>query len=355
MAARLIPIPRDGLPGWCDRHLHAPGGGEFFAGRLWYDTLLAHALPHGAEPLLALDGEGALLVPLLRAPGGALRSLATEYSLDWRPLPAPGASPAALAGAAGAIGRLLRRRPPVRLDTLDPAAPGLEAALAGLRRAGLVALRYAHFGNPHEALAPGAGWAAYLAARPPALRATIRRKGERCAREMEFAAAAAPGPGLEAAIADYESVRARSWKPHEPAPGLDAALMRAAAAAGVLRAGSLRTRADGRPAAAQYWVLDRGGRRALLLKLAHAEDQRAASPGTALTATMIRRLIEEDGVTELDFGMGDDEYKRLWVCGRRQRIGVALADPLHPAGLAAILRHAAGRARARFLRGKGGR
>jgi CelD/BcsL family acetyltransferase involved in cellulose biosynthesis len=61
-----------------------------------------------------------------------------------------------------------------------------------------------------------------------------------------------------------------------------------------------------------------------------------------LTALMIRRLIEEDGVRVLDFGRGDDPYKRLWVGSRRQRIGLVLADPLSPLGLAALGRQWAG-------------
>ena len=36
------------------------------------------------------------------------------------------------------------------------------------------------------------------------------------------------------------------------------------------------------------------------------------SPGTVLTAMMLRRLIEEEGVSEIDFGRGDDDYKRGW-------------------------------------------
>jgi CelD/BcsL family acetyltransferase involved in cellulose biosynthesis len=350
-AARLEPIAGPRLPGWLDAHLAPPGEGEFFAGRLWYDTLLAHACPPGATPLLALAGIPPVLVlPLLRLADGGLRCLAGPYSLDWRPLPAPAAGPDAIAEAATAIGRMLRGRAPVIIDTLDPALPDLGPLCAGFSRARLVALRYDHAGNWHEALPAAPGWDAYLAARPPALRSTIRRKLERCRREMDFAAIAAPGPDLEAGIAAYAEVRARSWKPHEPFPDFDAHLLRATAAAGVLRFGLLRAKTDGRPAAAQYWVLDQGGRRAVLLKLAHAEDQRAASPGTALTALMVRRLIEEDGVRELDLGIGDDAYKQLWVGQRRQRIGLALADPLHPAGLAAIARHAAGRLIRRFRR-----
>ncbi|MDO9710539.1 GNAT family N-acetyltransferase [Paracraurococcus lichenis] len=346
-AARLLPAAPTGLPGWCDRFLADPVAGEFFASRAWYDTLLAGALPAGTQPVLALVGEAALL-PLLRQGGrlgGRLAALVSPYTLDWRPLAAPGADAAVLRAAGAALGRRLRRRPPTRLDTLDPEAPGLVPLLEGLSAAGLRPLRFLHTGNWHEALAPGTGWEDYLAGRPPALRNTIARK-LRAARGAGLDWLAAPGRALEEGIAAYADVRARSWKPDEPFPEFDAALMRVAAGLGVLRLGVLRD-AAGRAMAAQYWILDRGGRRATVLKLAHAEDSRAASPGTVLTARMIRRLLEE-GTAELDFGRGDDDYKRLWVGARRQRIGLLLADPMHPAGLLALARQAAGALRRRL-------
>jgi len=351
-AARLLPVPAAGLPAWCDGFLAAPAAGEFFASRAWYDTLIAHALPPGAEPVLALceaGGREAALLPLLRQ-HGRLGALVSPYTLDWRPLPAPTAGPAAMRAAGRALGAALRQASPVRLDMLDAEAPGLAPLLDGLGDAGLRPLRFLHAGNWHEALPPATGWEAWLAMRPAALRNTIARKLARAGRETAFEAVDAPGPALEEGIAAYEAVRARSWKPDEPFPGLDAALMRAAAASRVLRLGVLRARADGQPLAAQYWVLDRGGRRATVLKLAHAEDSRAASPGTVLTALMIRALLTQDGVAELDFGRGDDPYKRLWVGARRQRIGVLLADPRRPAGLLAIARHLSGRLGRRLRR-----
>jgi hypothetical protein len=356
--AALLPLPRTGLPAWCDSFLSPPEAGGFFASRLWFDTLLAHALPPDVEPLGALcrvRGTPALFLPLLRHRGGRLGSLATVYSLDWRPLAAPGVDADAVTAAGRAIGRLLRFRAPARLDTLDPGAPGLAPLLGGLREAGLLQLRFQHFGNWHEVLARGTGWDAYLTARPSALRSTIRRKLARCEREMAFELIRDPGAALAAGIAAYEDVRARSWKPDEPFPAFDGALMRATAAAGLLRLGVLRERESGRPVAAQYWVLDQGGSRALLLKLAHDEASRAASPGTALTAMVVRALLDIDRVQELDLGVGDDPYKRLWVTERRQRIGIVLADPRHPAGLLEAARHLTGALarRARKLIGLG--
>lgn len=282
------------------------------------------------------------MLPLLRQ-GRGLSALVSPYTLDWRPLSAPGTRTEALHAAGRDFARRMRPSPAIRLDMLDPAMPGLEALLSGLAEGGLRPLRFRHAGNWHEMLPPGSGWEAWLTARPPALRNTIRRKMARASREATHEVIAAPGPGLEAGVTAFEDVRARSWKPYEPFPGFDGALMRAAAREGVLRLGILRMRSGGEALAAQYWILDKAGCRARVLKLHHAKEQRAASPGTVLTALMIRSLLEEDGVQELDFGRGDDAYKREWVVSRRQRIGVILADPLHPAGLAALFRRGIGR------------
>jgi len=61
-------------------------------------------------------------------------------------------------------------------------------------------------------------------------------------------------------------------------------------------------------------------------------------------------MISAEGVAGIDFGRGDDPYKQLWTSQRRQRIGMVLAAPWHPAGIAALLRHAAGRVRAKLRR-----
>jgi hypothetical protein len=347
------------LPAWMDALLdqsgpdqhgpdqHGPdqhSGGGFFASRLWFDTLLAHAMPDGATALLAVNAGRVAALPLLRR-AGRLSSLTGPYSLAWRPLHDRRAEAASVRLAMQAIARSLRPDGPITLELIDPALPSLPGLVAGLRRGRMLAAPFDHVGNWHETLGEAGSWADYLAARPPALRTTIQRKLSRADRTARFEAIDTPGQALEAGIVAYEDVRARSWKPQEPFPGFDAALLRATAAAGVLRLGVLREAAGSRAIAAQYWVLDRteaGLRRATVLKLAHDEAARAASPGTVLTAMMIRRLIEEDAVRVLDFGRGDDPYKQLWAGARRQRIGLVVADPLSPRGLAALARQWAG-------------
>jgi hypothetical protein len=321
-----------------DAPLEDPVAGDLFASALWFGLAARAALPAGVQARAAA-AEGVWLA--LREAGPRRDALTTPYTQAWAPLGAPGAD---FRSGGAALGALWRGRPPGRLELLDPAHPGLDAFLAGLGAAGLALRRYDHMAQWHEALPEGIGWSGYLAARPPALRNTLRRKRARAGR---FALLGTPGAALDAGIAAFEAVRARSWKPEEPFPGFDAALMRALAPLGTLRLGLLFIGDE--PVAAQYWVLDRGGRRALVPKLFHDEAHKGASPGTVLTAMMVEHLLEEDGVRELDFGRGDDGYKGLWVSHRRQRIGVMVADPRHPAGLAALVRHGAGRLRARLL------
>lgn len=326
------------LPADAAALLAEAGRGEFQLGAAWFTAVAAHALPAGARPLLLLHrqaGRAAALLPLSRAAGGRLSGLAAPYTTLFRPLLAEGAD-AARAGLA--FGRACRAAGPLRLDALDPDWPGLAPLLAGCRRAGMLPLRFAHFGNWHLDVTRR-DWPGYLAGRPGALRETIRRRLARAGRDpsVTFEVIAGAG-GLDAGIAAYDHVYARSWKQPEPFPAFVPALMRAAAAAGVLRLGVLRQ--AGAPVAAQLWTVTGGT--ATLHKLAHDEAAKNLSPGTVLTARMLRHMLEQEHVTEIDFGRGDDAYKAGWTGERRQRIGVLLCPPWHPAGVAALGRHLAG-------------
>jgi hypothetical protein len=221
-----------------------------------------------------------------------------------------------------------------------------EIALAG-RQAGLAVARFDHFGNWHADVA-GQDWAAWLAGRPGALRETIRRRTRQAERLVGAHFALFDGArDLEVGITAFEAVYTRSWKEPEPYPAFNPAQIRAAATLGIVRLGIWWI--DDVPAAAQFWIVEHG--RAMVLKLAHDEAFKAYSPGTVLTAWMIRRMIEHEQVTTLDFGRGDDPYKQGWVANRGQRIGLLLINPRHPVGMIALARHAMGRIKAR-LRGQ---
>ena len=308
--------------------------------RAWFEATEAAALPPGAQAvyLTARGHDGQLgLLPMRLGPGQAANSLTSPYTVLFQPLLEDGCD----VGAFGrAWGRCLRRHPLTVLEGMDPAWPALPRLLSGFCHAGLATARFDHFGNWHERVA-GLSWSAYLAARPGALRETLRRKSRLAERNgsVRFTIARAPDEVSEA-LAPYEAVYKRSWKVPEPFPDFNAAMLSRMAAAGALRLGLMWQ--EDVPVAAQYWTVLDG--HATVLKLAHDDAYKALSPGTLLTAHMIRGLLQA-GVHTLDFGRGDDAYKRQWAATRGQRIGVILANPLHPRGLAALARHAAGHAR----------
>lgn len=330
------------------RNLLAPPDHDLWASAVWYETTLAQALPAAAEPLWLSAGLATL--PLLRR-GRRLSALTTPYSQAWRPLCPAEATEADWREAGLAVARSLHVRPPARLDTIEESAPWLGPFLEGVRAGGVVAARFAQTGRWVARLEPGSGWEGYLAARPAVLRNTVLRRLKAAQRSMRFDLVTAPGEELAAAIDAFRAVRARSWKPDEPFPEFDPALMRAAADLGLLRLGVLRDAADATPIAAQYWLLETDRRRATVPKLFHDEARRASSPGTVLTALMVRHLIEQDGVRILDFGRGDDPYKALWAPERVPLIGVLLADPRLPSGAVVLARHAAGRLVRRLFKG----
>lgn len=318
---------------------------SLFLSPAWWRVVVAHAMPPRATPCFALCRLGetpAALFPLrIAADARSLDSLTTPYTCHYAPLLAPALEEDATQAVFTAFARFCRRWAVTRLDALDAGWTGLLPLTRAARAAGLRVLPFDHFGNWHEDVA-GLDWNGYLAARPGALRETVRRRLRRAAQvpEERFQVFSAPDE-MTAGIDAYESVYARSWKEAEPFPRFNAALMHAASAAGILRLGVWWIGAV--PVAAQFWIVQHG--RATVLKLAHDEAFKSHSPGTVLTALMLQRLLEQERVTAIDFGRGDDAYKQGWAAKRQQRVGVLLVNPWRAAGLAQLVRHGLGRLR----------
>ena len=298
---------------------------DLFASWLWFDILATAARPRHYHPAALIQAGSLLPLWCVRRANRLIpaASLTSPYSLTYQP---PG-DPAILAP-------LLTRsvRSIVRLDALiatDPLIPALEQHAT---EAGLITHRFEHFTNWSMPVA--ADFTLWLAGRPGALRNTIKRRLK--ARDApllhQFGFATGPGCALDLtqAITQFDAVYAQSWKPAEPFADINRIMMQRLAQAGVLRVGILAT-PDG-PIAAQYWAIS--GRCAYLLKLAHLKSATASSPGTTLTALMIKTLLTAEPITHLDFGRGDDRYKRDWVCDPRTRLGLLLINRASPTGLA---------------------
>jgi CelD/BcsL family acetyltransferase involved in cellulose biosynthesis len=280
----------------------------------WWQGLADHC---GLEPLLAVarDGDAAAVLPLQRI-NGQLSGLANWYSFRLRPISSPGSD---AAGLLTAIARdLARQSPRVTLSGLPQEDGTADLTEAAFRKAGWIALREACDTN-HVLHLAGRGYDEYFAGRPGPLRTTLKRKTgkvETCILKH-----------FDAEIwADYEDIYAESWKPSEGSPDFLHAFTQAEGTAGRLRLGMAY--AEGRAVAAQMWTVEGGT--AFIHKLAHREEARPLSPGTVLSAALFRHVIDEDKVGLVDFGTGNDGYKRDWMEEVRPRYRLEMLRPGAP-------------------------
>ena len=294
-------------------------------GRLsWFETLARTTLlpQEQAVMIVALDeGSPRAALPLVRTREG-LRALTAPYTTLYAP-------PLPESGVARELGSRARDyvKTVLRLDGLDAADAGAAALLEGLSSSGLAAACYRGFANWYEPVSDFASW---WGLRPSRLRTTVRRKLS--AALKRGATFQCVRDGFDDAIAIYEAIHGSSWKDAEPYPLFIAAMVRALGGEGLVRIGIMRV--AGTPVAAQIWLVC--GRRGTIFKLAHREDAAELSPGTLLTHHMAKTLIREDRLEEIDFGRGDDTYKRDWLSRSRHRTGFVAGDWHKVAGLAAI-------------------
>ena len=329
--------------------LGRPGRGPIdYHGTLgWYKNFIATCLDPGDEPIFFdlsddLAGQTVLAMRLRRndpalLKGRTLASLTNYYSCWFAPHGLElMRDPAATIQAWGSALRRWRERPHrVQFDALDSSSPAFEALTSGLRRAGFWLDCYPQFGNWYLSVGDR-DFASYWASRESVLRHTVERK-ERALRLQHKVAidVITRYEAAELAIALYQQVYAASWKTPEPYPRFIPGLIESGLCGHSLAVGVLKI--DGTPVAAQIWILFKD--RATIFKLAHVEAFKHWSVGSILTRHLIERAFSALHVREIDFGRGDDPYKRLWLPHRRQRWGILAYDPGTAKGLGYAVRN----------------
>lgn len=312
------------LPGELTPLFAASGARSIFEHPAWYDVVARHGLPAGARLSLITDdaGEAGLVVT---GRGGRLALCSTPYTCASSPLFIRLQAVAPFLAELGQVSATLM------LTGLDPEAPEFSAILDGLREARLAVHPFRGWVNWFEATL-GCGFDQYMERRPAALRNTLARKRKKLEKSapLRFSLNGDPADF----VAQYEKVYRASWKTPEPFPDFMPALIHRMAALGALRSGVLFCGDES--AAAQFWLVWAG--RATIFKLAHDEKWAPLSPGSLLTAEMARLVLERDRPAEIDFGRGDDPYKKLWLAQRRERWGIEAASGRRLAGLPAALR-----------------
>jgi len=276
-------------------------------------------------PLIAVarQGEERLVMPLLRR-GRQIHCLANWYVFRIVPLFTAQADRACMLDALASD--LAGQAPHLVLSPLPDDAGEATSIAAALRKAGWWAFVERCDVN-HVLPVAGRSYAQYLADRPGRLRNTLRRKAGR----IDIAIETTFDPAI---WAEYEAVYAQSWKGEEGCPDFLREFARQEAAAGRLRLAIGRT--NGVPVAAQFWTVEAGT--AFIHKLAHLDSARDLSAGTLLTAALLAQVIDGDGVDLVDFGTGDEPYKRDWMEAVRPRYRIEAFRPGWPGNWPRIAR-----------------
>lgn len=276
-----------------------------------------------SEPLIAVAArENVRAVLPLQRNGRRLDALGNWFNFTVAPLIGPGANASDMVTALA--GDLAKHTSRVVFAPLPDENGETTLVADGFRKAGWLVFRERCDSN-HVLRVAGRSYAEYLASRPGQVRTTLKRKANKVSIEIHTAFS-------EAIWADYEAVYAESWKPDERCPGFLRRFAEEESAAGRLRLAIAR--AEGRPVAAQFWTVEAGT--AFIHKLAHVEDAKPLSPGTTLSAALFEHVIDRDRVELIDFGTGDDGYKRDWMEEVRPRYRLNMMRPGWPGNWPAI-------------------
>jgi hypothetical protein len=286
--------------------------------------------------LLPLWRDAARACPLLRC----LRALGNYYSSYFAPICAPEDPDleGVLKEAVATVCQDPRRWHIIDLLPMDPESTPFAHLRDGFRSNGMHVAPYFVFGNWYYPV-EGRRFADFVQGSPSRLRNTFERKRRKLKRahDMGFVVYTR-GEALERGIREFAGVYHASWKPPEPFPEFLPALIRAFANEGWSRLGILYV--DGKPAAAQYWIVAHGT--ASIYKLAYNPAYTQFSVGTVLSMLMFEYAIEEDRVATIDFLTGDDDFKQLWMSHRRERWGLQVANTSTLWGRGVALRNRVG-------------
>ncbi len=225
----------------------------------------------------------------------------------------------------------------MRFAPMNPKSPAYQCLLNELRVIGWLPFSFFCFGNWY--LRVEDNWEGYLKKRSANLRSSIKRMSKKFATEGGTLEIVSSLEDIEHAIEEYKVVYTASWKIPEPYPNFVPSLIRLLSTNNMLRLGIAKLK--NKPIAVQLWIV--GENKASIYKVAYHEDFASFSPGTVLTSHLMKHVIENDHVNEVDFLVGDDKYKQIWMSDRRERWGIVAYNPRTLIGLILLLKETCGR------------
>ncbi len=303
--------------------------GETFLCAEWlrciYTTALEKSMSARIYAATANDSPRGLLACGIDRETKVLRSLTNYYSQDYRPTLLSGlfsemaVSDRSLAEFINAtVDAIAGERPrwsQLEFEYLRSDRSDSQFLRSALRRHGFISIASRQYENWYLTC-DGLDFDAYFAQRSSQLRNTITRKEKKIKKShaLEIKIYTRNDEELTKAVAEYNAIYNSSWKNPEPFPDFIPTFARMCADLGTLRMGVAYL--DGQAAAAQFWIVSNA--RALIYKLAYAEQFAELSVGSVLSRELFRHALDVDRVKEIDYGIGSEPYKREWMNSVRQ-------------------------------------
>jgi CelD/BcsL family acetyltransferase involved in cellulose biosynthesis len=204
-----------------------------------------------------------------------------------------------------------------------------------LRSAGLITFPYYHELVRYE-IVKNTNFDSYLEQCSAGIRREYMRKGRRLAEHFKLEQVAySDDSQLDRVLDDFQHVYAKSWKRPERFPKFIPELFRYGLAKQQLRVAILYL--DGQPVATEVYILFNG--QATSYKGGYDPAYKNFSPASVLRVFAVKHLIEVDGVSEIDFGYGDQPYKKNWLSQGRWLIGILAFNPHSLTGWNLLLAH----------------
>lgn len=298
------------------------------------DTVCFHVLRHLGQAVAAIPvAVKASRLPTYRN----VEALGNYYTALYSPILRPDVGAAELVPLLEAVKRNHAPMASLKLQPMDPQSRAYHVVLQAMRMAGLVTFEFHCFGNWF--LRGHLDWPGYLMQRTSKMRSNIKRMEKKLAQDGGTVEILSNAADRERAVAAYQKVYSASWKHDEPYPEFIPGLIATSADQGWMRLGVVRLR--GQPIAAQLWMV--AHRKADIYKVAYDEAFKDYSPGTVLTAALLQHVMQQDGVEEIDYLVGDDPYKKNWMSDRRTRSGIVAYNPRTVGGAFGALREMVGR------------
>ncbi len=312
-------------------------------GLAWYRNLARTVF--GAQARLCVhvlrrDGQAVAALPVLEKRavlGREVQAMGNYYTSLFAPALAADVQAAELTLLLQQVAQVHAPLRSLQLAPMAPESAGYSLLHTAMSQAGLLPFDYFCFGNWYLPVAGNADQ--YLAERPGDVRNTLRRMGKKfVAAGGKFDIVSSP-EAAAAATAAFTRVYQASWKQAEPHEGFIPGLAALCAERGWLRLGLATV--GSQVVAAQLWIV--ACNKANIYKLAYDPAFRHLSPGSLLTAHLMRHVIDVDRVQEIDYLSGDDAYKNQWMTHRRARRGLLAFNPRTLSGLVGWLRESSAR------------